>query len=84
MQVNWDGRSDTGTVQTSGTYAVSVSATDSSGNTVPVTSSVSGMVSSVNFSAGYPAVTLTNGTTAPVSALTGVSQTTSSSSTTSP
>ncbi len=75
VQVKWDGRSDTGAVQATGTYSVNVTATDSSGNTVPVQASVTGAVTGVNFSAGYPAVTLANGTTAPVSALTGVSAT---------
>jgi flagellar basal-body rod modification protein FlgD len=84
VQVKWDGRSDAGTVQATGTYGVSVTATDSAGNAVPVTSSVTGSVTGVSFAAGYPAVTLSNGTTAPVSALTGVSQTPTSTSTTSP
>jgi flagellar basal-body rod modification protein FlgD len=69
VQARWDGRDSTGTLQPAGTYSVSVSATGSSGATVPVNQNVSGIVTSLSFDQGYPVLNLNNGVAAPVSDL---------------
>jgi flagellar basal-body rod modification protein FlgD len=69
IQAKWDGRDSTGTPQPAGAYSVSVSATGSSGSTVPVSQNVTGIVKSLSFDQGYPVLNLNNGVAAPVSDL---------------
>jgi flagellar basal-body rod modification protein FlgD len=76
LNVTWDGKSDTGQTEPAGSYSFTVNATTSGGSTVDVTSSVSGVVTGIDFSQGYPAVQLSNGTSAPISQLVSVAQTT--------
>jgi flagellar basal-body rod modification protein FlgD len=75
LSITWDGKDDTGTATAAGSYAVNVTATAANGQTVPVTSSVTGVVGSVSFDQGYAALNLSNGVTAPVSQLVSVANT---------
>ncbi|HZU84360.1 MAG TPA: hypothetical protein VE987_15630, partial [Polyangiaceae bacterium] len=52
--------------------SVSVTAKDASGNPVVPSQTVSGVVTSVSFDKGYPALTLASGAFAPVSQLVSV------------
>jgi flagellar basal-body rod modification protein FlgD len=54
VQIPWDGTDDQGNALPPGTYTVTITANDSSGNPVTVTSQAEGLVTGVNFSAGYP------------------------------
>ncbi len=72
LAVTWDGHTDAGLSAPSGTYTMNVTAADASGAPVAVTQSVTGVVTAVSFSQGYPQVTLANGTVAPVSELVSV------------
>lgn len=73
LSVSWDGKSDQGVVQPTGSYTASVSATDANGNPVSVSQNATGVVTSVSYAQGYPAITLNNGTVAAVSNLVSVS-----------
>lgn len=72
LSVTWNGSTDSGLAAPAGNYTLNVTASNAGGQSVGVTQSVTGVVSSVSFSQGYPQVTLTNGTVAPVSELVGV------------
>jgi len=72
VAVPWDGHEDSGASAPAGTYTIGVSATDSSGNPVGVTQSVTGVVQQVSFAQGYAELTLTSGAQAPVSQLVSV------------
>jgi flagellar basal-body rod modification protein FlgD len=72
LSVSWNGNTDAGQPAPSGNYTMNVTAADASGGPVAVTQSVTGIVTSVSFSQGYPQVTLANGTVAPVSELVSV------------
>lgn len=72
LAVTWDGHTDAGLSAPQGTYTMNVTAADASGAPIAVTQSVTGLVTSVSFSQGYPQVTLANGTVAPVSELVSV------------
>jgi flagellar basal-body rod modification protein FlgD len=72
LSVSWNGNTDSGQPAPSGNYTMNVTAADASGGPVAVTQSVTGIVTSVSFSQGYPQVTLANGTVAPVSELVSV------------
>lgn len=50
----WDGRMDTGGVAPDGDYTLSVSAVDSSGTALKVTTEITGVVDGVNFSGEEP------------------------------
>lgn len=69
LNFTWNGLEDNGQTAPAGNYTVAVNATASGGATIPVQQTVTGTVTSVSFSQGYPTVTLNNGTTAPVSEL---------------
>lgn len=69
ITIPWNGVSNTGQTQPSGTYSVNVSATDASGGPVNVSQNISGVVANVSFASGSPEVTLTTGATAPVSSV---------------
>lgn len=73
-KVSWDGRDDTGLVQPAGAYTVSISAKTADGTTVAVTQETTGVIQSVSFDQGYPALKLSNGVTVPVSDLIRVGQ----------
>jgi flagellar basal-body rod modification protein FlgD len=60
LQTPWDGLDNNGNPLPPGTYTVSMNATDASGNAVTVTQEQEGLVTGVNFSAGYPQL-LVNG-----------------------
>jgi flagellar basal-body rod modification protein FlgD len=68
-RVIWDGRSDDGTVQPAGTYAVNVKAADKDGGTISVSQETTGLLTGVSFDKGYPVLHLSNGVSAPVSDL---------------
>jgi flagellar hook assembly protein FlgD len=72
VSVPWDGHEDSGANAPSGTYTVNVTATDSSGNAVGVTESVTGVVQNVSFAQGYAELTLVSGAQAPLSQLVSV------------
>jgi flagellar basal-body rod modification protein FlgD len=69
VQIQWDGRSDAGTVQPEGAYAVSVSTENENGAPVGVSQETSSVVDAVSFDKGYPVLHLTNGAAVPVSDL---------------
>jgi flagellar basal-body rod modification protein FlgD len=75
LSISWDGKDDSGTVTASGSYAVNVTATDASGQAVNVSQTVTGVVSQVSFSQGYPALNLSNGVVVPASQLVSVANT---------
>jgi flagellar basal-body rod modification protein FlgD len=68
-QVQWDGKSDTGTLQPAGTYTVAVSATNTAGGAVAVDQNTTGIVQAVSFSTGSPVLELNNGVSVPISDL---------------
>lgn len=59
--VTWDGKNSSGTLQPSGSYLVSVSATDRSGNAVTATQNMTGTVMAVSYDQGYAVLHLDNG-----------------------
>jgi flagellar basal-body rod modification protein FlgD len=67
ITIPWNGLNNSGLTQPSGSYSVSVAATDSSGGAVGVSQNVTGVVANVSFVSGSPQLTLTSGATAPVS-----------------
>jgi flagellar basal-body rod modification protein FlgD len=75
LAITWDGRNDAGLTSPAGTYTVAVSGSTASGQPVGVSQSVSGIVSSVSFSQGYPQLVLASGTVAPLSQLVSVGAT---------
>jgi flagellar basal-body rod modification protein FlgD len=75
LPITWNGANDSGQPAPAGTYSVSVTATDASGQPVNVSQSVSGTVTKVSFDQGYPALTLSSGVSAPVSQLVSVAAT---------
>ena len=75
LAITWDGRTDSGQTEPAGSYSVAVSATNANGGPVAVSTSVTGVVSSVSFTQGYPELTLSGGTVAPLSQLASVSST---------
>jgi flagellar basal-body rod modification protein FlgD len=68
-RVTWDGKSDSGEVMPSGTYKVTVAATNSSGAPMQVTQNTTSTVKSISFEKGYPELQLENGLSVPVSEL---------------
>jgi flagellar basal-body rod modification protein FlgD len=54
----WDGRTSSGGTAAAGTYSISVTGTDASGNDVDITTDVSGVVTSVDFSGTTPLLTV--------------------------
>lgn len=72
LRVTWDGADDSGKPTPAGSYSVSATASDASGNPVVVSQSVTGVVTQVSFDKGYPALTLGSGVVAPVSELVSV------------
>lgn len=68
----WDGKDANGTAQPDGTYFISVNANDATGNPVAATTSVSGLVTAVDFSSTTPTITV-NGAQVAYSSVTGVS-----------
>jgi flagellar basal-body rod modification protein FlgD len=72
VKVGWDGHEDSGAVAPTGTYTVNVTATDSAGNPVSVTQSVTDVVQTVSFSQGFAELTLASGAQAPISQLVSV------------
>jgi flagellar basal-body rod modification protein FlgD len=75
LTVTWDGHGDDGQSEPSGAYSLTVTGTDANGQAINVSQQVTGTVASVQFSGGSPSVTLTNGTSAPVSSLVSVGMT---------
>lgn len=72
VSVNWDGTNDAGVKAPAGQYTVEVQATDKDGKSVSTSQQVSGVVTEVDYSKGYPEVVLDNGVRAPLSELVGV------------
>jgi flagellar basal-body rod modification protein FlgD len=75
LAITWNGATDAGQAAPSGTYSVNVTATGANGQGVNVSQTVSGVVSQVSYSQGYPALTLSSGAVAPVSQLVSVGAT---------
>ncbi|HEY4014508.1 MAG TPA: flagellar hook capping FlgD N-terminal domain-containing protein [Polyangiaceae bacterium] len=75
LSISWDGKDDSGTATATGSYAVNVTATDGNGQPVNVSQTVTGVVSGVSFSQGYPALNLSNGVVVPASQLQSVANT---------
>jgi flagellar basal-body rod modification protein FlgD len=76
---NWNGQNSSGVAQPAGTYTLSIAASDSSGGTITPTISVSGVVSSVQNVGGTTEVTI-GSSQVPVSAITSINGSSSSSS----
>lgn len=55
---SWDGSTSAGGTASAGTYTISVSGTDSSGNDVTITTDTSGTVTAVDFSGDTPLLTI--------------------------
>lgn len=58
VEIEWDGREESGNTAKPGTYTVSIAAKDSKGNIIDVEQRASGRVSGVSFENGYPEVIL--------------------------
>ncbi|MBV9077241.1 MAG: flagellar hook assembly protein FlgD [Methylobacteriaceae bacterium] len=58
----WDGKDASGAVQPSGTYTISVSATDTAGQPVAVSTELSGKVTAVDVSGAAPVLTVAGAT----------------------
>ena len=58
VEIEWDGREESGNTAKPGTYTVSISAKDSKGNIVDVEQRATGRVTGVSFENGYPEVIL--------------------------
>jgi flagellar basal-body rod modification protein FlgD len=58
MEVEWDGREQSGNTAKPGKYKVSITAKDSKGNVVDVEQRAHGRVTGVSFEKGYPEVIL--------------------------
>lgn len=69
VQMQWDGRDDTGLVQPQGSYQISVRATDDQGATVNADMTTTSTIKGISYATGYPVLQLANGATAPVSDL---------------
>jgi flagellar basal-body rod modification protein FlgD len=72
--INWDGKDTGGNYVKPGAYSYEVAAFDKKGDVVGVDSTVSGIVQTVDFSKGFPEVTLESGASAPISDLVKVSK----------
>jgi flagellar basal-body rod modification protein FlgD len=72
LAVTWNGANDSGQPTPAGSYTVQVTATSAGGAPVPVSSSVTGVVTKVSYDQGYPALTLSSGAVAPISQLVSV------------
>ncbi|HLK35895.1 MAG TPA: flagellar hook assembly protein FlgD [Polyangiaceae bacterium] len=70
----WDGRDNGGTLQPAGSYSISVTAKDASGNTLFVSQQSTGVVQSLSFGQGAAQLVLSNGVTAPTTSLLSVGQ----------
>lgn len=69
VQLQWDGRDDTGLVQPQGSYQVSVRALNEQGGTVSADMTTTSTIKGISYATGYPVLQLANGATAPVSDL---------------
>jgi len=69
VSLRWDGKSDAGLLQPSGSYRVSVTAKDAEGTGIDVEQRTTGTVASISYDEGYPVLHLDNGVSAPVSDL---------------
>ena len=74
VNATWDGRDDSGTQQPPGSYSISVTAKDASGNTIFVSQQSTGVVQSLSFGQGAAQLVLSNGVTAPTTSLLSVGQ----------
>jgi flagellar basal-body rod modification protein FlgD len=72
LSITWDGKEDTGQSAPSGSYMAAVTAAGASGQTVGVSTTVTGTVTQVSLNNGSPTLTLSTGAVAPVSQLAGV------------
>lgn len=72
-RVVWDGQMAAGGRAAGGPYSLTITATDASGNAVPVTVSATGIVKSVKMSEGQVVLGLGNGSSLPISSLIAVS-----------
>jgi flagellar basal-body rod modification protein FlgD len=73
LSITWNGKESSGVTAPNGTYTVNVTANNGSGNSVPVSQTLSGLVTQVTVQNGTPSLTLSNGTVAPLSQLVSVS-----------
>jgi flagellar basal-body rod modification protein FlgD len=79
ITIPWNGQDNSGGVAPIGTYTVSVSATDASGQSVGVSQNTTGVVQSISYNQGYPELTLASGAQAPISQLVSVGNSSGSS-----
>jgi flagellar basal-body rod modification protein FlgD len=75
LPITWDGKNNSAQPALSGSYSMTVTASDANGQSVNVSQAVTGVVSQVSFNQGYPALTLSSGAVAPVSQLVSVGTT---------
>ena len=73
----WDGKDSTGNAEPNGTYSIQMTAVDSSGKNVSVSTQTTGVVTGVDFTGSEP-VLLIGGARVNLSGVTAVSQTSSS------
>ncbi|PHR60043.1 MAG: flagellar hook capping protein [Robiginitomaculum sp.] len=59
-EFNWDGRDNTGQQLPDGAYTIQVSATDDTGESINASTSITGIVTGVDFANGEPALLLGN------------------------
>jgi flagellar basal-body rod modification protein FlgD len=72
LPVTWNGATDAGQAAPAGSYTLNVTATDANGQSVNVSTAISGVVTQVSFNQGTPTITLSSGAVAPVSNLVSV------------
>jgi flagellar basal-body rod modification protein FlgD len=69
LNIQWNGQTQAGAAAPAGSYNISVAAADSTGASIAVSQSVTGVVTSVSFNQGYPMLNLSTGASAPISQL---------------
>jgi flagellar basal-body rod modification protein FlgD len=71
--IDWDGKDDSGTRLSAGTYRFEVSAKDKGGNPIATDMHVTGVVTSVSYERGYPELVLGN-RSVPLTTVTSIGQ----------
>jgi flagellar basal-body rod modification protein FlgD len=72
LSITWDGKEDSGQSAPAGTYTAAVTAASSTGQSVGVSTTATGVVTQVALNNGSPTLTLSSGASVPVSQLASV------------